>query len=229
MERSGCAVAASTSMPLARASDERPLSLGHHQLVPQLRRELTQEEEGDHHDAQADDARDDELVLPRRQVARACGWPPGWRHSAPMVGPSAQNPMATPRPIWGEKSRMRAGRRDEDHALDEPDDAVGRGEPELVADLRDGEELDQRDQQRSEDREVGPPDLVGQPADEGAERADGVRDDQQVQEELERHVVVGQQQRCDRALHVVEVVEHDRREHDDGQVARGGAACWGTA
>ena len=26
-----------------------------------------------------------------------------------MVGPSAQNPMATPRPICGEKSRMRAG------------------------------------------------------------------------------------------------------------------------
>ncbi len=28
---------------------------------------------------------------------------------APMVGPSAQNPMATPRPIWGEKSRISAG------------------------------------------------------------------------------------------------------------------------
>ena len=27
----------------------------------------------------------------------------------PMVGPSAQKPMAAPRPIWGEKSRMSAG------------------------------------------------------------------------------------------------------------------------
>ena len=27
----------------------------------------------------------------------------------PIVGPSAQNPMAAPRPIWGEKSRMSAG------------------------------------------------------------------------------------------------------------------------
>ena len=29
--------------------------------------------------------------------------------SAPIVGPSAQKPIATPRPICGEKSRMRAG------------------------------------------------------------------------------------------------------------------------
>ena len=27
----------------------------------------------------------------------------------PTVGPSAQNPMADARPIWGEKSRMSAG------------------------------------------------------------------------------------------------------------------------
>ena len=53
-------------------------------------------------------------------------------------------------------------------------------------------------------------------------------DDQQVQEVLERHVVVGQQQRRDRPLHVVEVVEHDRRQHDDGQVARAGATCSGS-
>ncbi len=30
-------------------------------------------------------------------------------NSAPMVGPSAQKPIATPRPIWGEKSRISAG------------------------------------------------------------------------------------------------------------------------
>ncbi len=74
------------------------------------------------------------------------------------------------------------------------------------------------DDERSEDREVGPADPVGEPSDEGGEGADGVRDDEQVEEVLERHVVVGQHQRRDGALHVVEVVEHDRGEHDDPQV-----------
>ena len=72
--------------------------------------------------------------------------------------------------------------------------------------------------ERPVDGEVGPPDLVREAADERAEGTDRIGDDQQVEEELERHVVVGQQQRRDRPLHVVEVVEHDRRQHDDGQV-----------
>ena len=53
-------------------------------------------------------------------------------------------------------------RRDEDDALDEPDHAVGGGEPPLVVNVRDGEQLDQGDDQRPVDGEVGPADLVGQ-------------------------------------------------------------------
>ena len=42
--------------------------------------------------------------------------------------------------------------------------------------------------------------------------------DEHVEEELERHVVVGQDQRSNRPLHVVQVVQDDRGEHHDSRV-----------
>ena len=90
------------------------------------------------------------------------------------------------------------------------------------------QQLHQGHDERPVDRQVGPADLVRQPSDEGREGADGVRHDEQVQEVLERHVVVGQHQRRDGPLHVVEVVEHDRGEHHDRQVSHAGPASTGT-
>ena len=170
------------------------------------------------------------MTTPRQIRPEMMNWScHGWRwssvwvatrlaHSAPMVGPSAQNPIATPATHLRRKVAHQCGGRDQNDPLDEADDAVGRGEPPLVVDVRDGQQLDERDDQGPVDGEIGPPDLVRQPPDEHAEGTDRVGNDQEVQEELERHVVVGQQQRRDRALHVVEVIQHDRREHDDGQV-----------
>ena len=109
MERSGCASARSTSMPLGPGLDQRLLTLGHHQLVAQLRRELAQEQEGDHHHPQAHQTRDHELVLPGLEMRQGVGGHRGWPPGSPWSGPSAQKPMATPRPICGEKSRMSAG------------------------------------------------------------------------------------------------------------------------
>ena len=51
--------------PLGACLDQGPFAFADHQLVAQLRRELTQEEERDDHHAQADQPRNDELVLPR--------------------------------------------------------------------------------------------------------------------------------------------------------------------
>ena len=197
--------------------DEGALAVGHHQLVPQLRRELAQEEERDEDHAQADQARDDELVLPRREVAQRVRG-----HQAGRQGTHGGTERPEPHRDAATHLRREVAhqrrRRDQDDALYEADHAVGGGEPELVGDVRDGEELNDRNDKGPVDREVGSADLVGEPADERAERPDGVRDHQQVQEELEGHVVVGQQQRGDGALHVVEVIEHDRRQHDDRQV-----------
>jgi hypothetical protein len=59
-------------------------------------------------------------------------------------------------------------------------------------DVRNGEELDKRDDERPVDGEVGPSDFVREAADERAESTDGVGDDQQVEEELELLVLIGQ-------------------------------------
>ena len=91
-------------------------------------------------------------------------------------------------------------------------------EAELRVDVRDCRQLDQRHGQGAVDREVGPADHVGEPSDEGGERPDRVGHHDHVQEVLERHVVRGQQQREDRPLHVVEVIEHDRGDNHDRQV-----------
>ena len=218
MERIGCAVAASTSIPMARASirarslsltmswsrscgessrkKKKEITTTHRHTMPEMMNwschgaEVVERVRRDH--------AGEERAHGRPQRPEPHG------HAAPH--------------LRREVAHQRRGR-DQDHAFDEADHAVGRGEPALVVDVRDGEELDERNEQRPVDGEVGPADLVGQPADERAERADRVGHDQQVQEELEGHVVVGQQQRRDRPLHVVEVIEHDRREHDDRQVA----------
>ena len=108
MERIGCAVAFSHVDAHGPRLDERPFALGHHELVAQLRRQLAQEEERDDHHAHAHEPRDDELVLPRAEVPSVCV-ATRLAARAPMVGPSAQKPMAAPRPICGEKSRMSAG------------------------------------------------------------------------------------------------------------------------
>ena len=108
MERIGCAIAFSTSMPLARASTRARSRSDTMSWSRSCGESSRRNKNAIEDDAEADEARDDELVLPGRQVASV------WVATrlaarAPMVGPSAQNPMATPRPIWGEKSRMSAG------------------------------------------------------------------------------------------------------------------------
>ena len=108
--------------------------------------------------------------------------------------------------------------RHEDDALYESDQAVGQGEAELGVDARDAK-LHQTDDKCAVDRHVGTPDLVRQPSDQGGECANCVRHHEQIQEVLKRHVVVGQHQRRERALLVVEVVEHDRGQRHDSQVA----------
>ena len=94
--------------------------------------------------------------------------------SAPMVGPERPESHGDAAAHLGREVAHQRRRRHEDDALDEPDHTVGGGEPPLVVDVGDGEELDERNDQRPVDREVGPADLVGEPADEGAEGADRV-------------------------------------------------------
>ena len=166
----------------------------------------------------AHQAGDDELVLPRVQVRKRAGGDDTRRqasHRRPQ-GPEAHGRAA---PHLGREVAHECRGGHEDDALDESDHAVGEREAESAVDVRNGHQLDEPDGERAVDRQVGPTDLVGEASDEGGEGADGVRHHQQVEEVVERHVVVGQQQRRDGALHVVQVVEDDRGEHHDRQVA----------
>ena len=125
MERIGCAVAFSTSMPMARASTSARSSFAHHELVAQLRRELAQEEERDDHHAQADQSRDDELVLPRLEVVQGVGG-----HQAGAQGAHGRaerpEPHGDATAHLGREVAHQRRRRDEDDALHEADHAVGR-------------------------------------------------------------------------------------------------------
>ena len=108
MERIGCAVAASTSMPFARASTSarsRSLTMSWSRSCGESSRR-----------------KKNAMTTTPRQISpemmnwscQGLRWSSVWvatrlAHRAPMVGPRAQNPMATPRPICGEKSRISAG------------------------------------------------------------------------------------------------------------------------
>ena len=108
MERNGWAVAFSRSIPLARAStrarsrsDTISWSRSCGESSRRKKKAMT--------------------TTPRQTRPEMMNWSchgPRWSRvwvatrlaaRAPMVGPRAQNPMAAPRPIWGEKSRIRAG------------------------------------------------------------------------------------------------------------------------
>ncbi len=108
MERIGCAVAASTSIPFARASTSarsRSLTISWSRSCGESSRRK----------------KNATMTTPRQTSPEMMNWScQGLRWSsvwvatrlaarAPMVGPSAQNPIATPRPICGEKSRISAG------------------------------------------------------------------------------------------------------------------------
>ena len=108
MERIGCAVAFSTSMPLARASTRA--------------RSRSETMSWSRSCGESSRRKKNAMTTTPRQTrpemmnwsCHGARWCRVWvatrlAASAPIVGPSAQNPMATPRPIWGEKSRISAG------------------------------------------------------------------------------------------------------------------------
>ena len=108
MERIGCAVARCTSMPMARASTSarsRSVTISWSRSCGESSRKK----------------KNAMTTTPRHTSPEMMNWScHGLRWprvcvatrlaaKAPMVGPSAQNPIAAPRPICGEKSRMSAG------------------------------------------------------------------------------------------------------------------------
>ena len=108
MDRIGCAIAFSTSIPLARASmsaRSRSLTMSWSRSCGESSRKK----------------KNAMITTPRHTSPEMMNWScqgERWLSvwvatrlaaRAPMVGPSAQNPMATPRPICGEKSRISAG------------------------------------------------------------------------------------------------------------------------
>ncbi len=198
--------------------DQGPLLHRDHQLVPELRGQVLQEEEGDHKYPHADDPREDELVLPRVQVVDGAGGDQAG-HQAPHCRPQGPEPHGRAPSHLGGEVPDESRRHHQDDPLEEPDERVGDRELQAGMGIGDGKELDQPDDQHPEDGQVRPPDLVRDPTDERAERPDGVRHHQQPEEVGERHVEVRQEQRRRSADHVVEVVEDDRGHDHDAQVA----------
>jgi hypothetical protein len=106
--------------------DELPVADLHHQLSPELGRKLSQADECDDEHDQADDAADDELVLPRMEMIE--GVARDQRH-----GQAGDDRTHRPEPggqaspeLWGEVANE-GRRRHEDDALDEAEGAVEHG------------------------------------------------------------------------------------------------------
>ncbi len=145
----------------------------------------------------------------------------------PSTGPLVQKPIAVARPTCGEKSRISAGVATRQMPSTKPTMKPSIAKDHLLRRQRQDELHEHGGEEQAEDHQVGPAEPVGEArrsrepkAPTRLPRAGGDR------EERERHACrLVRMQRGDRAADVELVVERDRGEHRDRQVAHPGPGC----
>ena len=153
--------------------DQRLVTGGHHELVPDLRREILQEEERDHEDDDGGDTRNDELALPVglaeviQRVQRHQRRDEAARHRAHRPEPHGRGAAELGAEV---PHQCRSGH--EDGAFDDTDQARDHEVGPLTVGERDADGSQQPDDEEAVDDDVGPPHpvrLTGRQRGEGAE------------------------------------------------------------
>ena len=200
--------------------DQRLVTGGHHELVPDLRREVLQEEERDHEDDDGGDTRNDELALPVglaeviQRVQRHQRRDEAARHRAHRPESHGRGAAELGAEV---PHQCRSGH--EDAAFDDTDQARDHEVGPLAVGQRDADGSQQPDDEEAVDDDVGPPHpvrLAGRQRGEGAEEI-GDHDDGDVEGEI--HVVPGQDVGRHPRLRVVHVVQNDGGQDGQRQIA----------
>ena len=200
--------------------DQRLVAGGHHELVPELRREILQEEERDDEDDEGGDARNDELALPvglAEVIQRVQGHERGDetpRHRANRPKPHGRGPAELRAEV---PHQCRRGH--EDGAFDNTDQAGDDEVGPLIVGQRDADGGEQPDDEQPVDDNVGTPHSVRLAGRQRGECAEEVGDHDDGDVEGETHVESGQDVGRHPGLRVVHVVEDERGQHREGQVA----------
>src|ERR1700677_1514084 len=211
--------------PLGPGLDQRAVPRRHHQLVPQLRGELLQPDQGDREDDDPDSAADAVFGRPEPRVAddRRNGGTADDRHDQ-----AAQDRAAGPEAHRGGPSHLRGevadqrGSGDQADALDHADREALDAEDPLTGGSRQDERGEDGGDEQPADDEVGAAHPVAEPGEQRAERSDQVPECEDHHVEREAHLQVAQQQRGDRAADIRFVVQRDGGQHRNRQIADAG-------